>query len=313
MGRGLPTHLVLLVLLWPGGACAADSSLWRWIPPDSNLLAWADVSSIRRTPLGAWLDAKISGQQWLPASNAMGNRPIVWEIHELLAGGRADSPARSLIMVARVNLRREQVVTLTRSRRLETLAYSRALMWRPDPNGSWVGFLDGVLVMGRELDAVRRAVDRYRSNKSPESTRVGLAPLDQSHQAVFYCWGAPPASLPGIHSEILRAALSGDLIQRIRGLRLFADLDQSVHLDFVAEGADEAHAAALCDLARFVLSMLRLQTGPGLANAWERVSQGMQIGSEGTRCRVRVDSSYQDTVQILEACSGLFKRSFRSP
>lgn len=271
----------------PAATVSVDDSALKFLPAETQGVAFIDVAALRDAPLAADIL-----KQFPPTIESHG-------LGEFMAATGFD-PQRDLdkVTVAKIGNRDPLVIAqgridkfkfeqFFREKGREPEAYLGQTLYH-DGDGAFAVF-DNVVLMGH-LEAVKKAIDQMQLPGSLP-LRSDLTAAMQTIEAGNQVWAVGDFSAGDLKSAGIRGpAPALEMLKSLQGGTYQMRIDTDVHARATGNFADAESAKNLGDLARGALAVAKLQVAKQQPDVLH-VLDGIQISSSGTTLTVRIEES----------------------
>lgn len=270
------------ILVLSGAAFAADPGLMNLVMPDVKVLAGANVTSARISPLGQFLLLKISaGGQLQKLTAAAGVDPLQ-DVTEILAATTADVAAPGGLVLLRGNFKVDQILANFPADRIQTNGDNKIVIVS-DAKGKVqvaLAFIGTTIAIAGDAPAVTAALGRSTgSNAIDPKLAVQVNALAAANDA----WVVSTAGVAGLLPATGNAAQAAQMLKNVQGLSGGVKFGPGIQgqLEVVADTAKNAES--LGDVARLVISLASMNA-PKDAQTAEllKLVQTLQISTKGT-------------------------------
>ena len=270
------------ILVLSGAAFAADPGLMNLVMPDVKVLAGANVTSARISPLGQFLLLKISaGGQLQKLTAAAGVDPLQ-DVTEILAATTADVAAPGGLVLLRGNFKVDQILANFPADRIQTNGDNK-IVTVSDAKGKVqvaLAFIGTTIALAGDAPAVTAALERSTgSNAIDPKLAVQVNALAAANDA----WVVSTAGVAGLLPATGNAAQAAQMLKNVQGLSGGVKFGPGIQgqLEVVADTAKNAES--LGDVARLVISLASMNA-PKDAQTAEllKLVQTLQISTKGT-------------------------------
>ena len=281
-----PTAFLLPALLCASQFLhAADPQLLNMLPPDAKVVAGVNVDQARNSPFGQFLltlvPADPNFQQFVSTSGFDPRR----DLHEILVAATGPGKSAAHLFLARGIFDVDRLLSLApKPGHLKEQLYNGTRIFTgPGQDNMVFAFPDANTAVAGDLTGVKASLDRRGHASSLDAAlaaRVGVLSSTLDAWAVsalpFSALPPMPPSNGPVPTELLAK------IQQTSGGVKFGD---QVHLIGEATTGDPKDAAALGDVARFLIMMVQNQAPPEAAPALALI-RNLQVVAAGTTVRL---------------------------
>lgn len=270
------------ILVLSGAAFAADPGLMNLVMPDVKVLAGANVTSARISPLGQFLLLKIgAGGQLQKLTAATGVDPLQ-DVTEILAATTADAAAPSGLVLLRGTFKVDQILANFPADRIQTNGDNK-IVTVSDAKGKVqvaLAFIGTTIALAGDAPAVTAALERSTgSNAIDPKLAVQVNALAAANDA----WVVSTAGIAGLLPATGNAAQAAQMLKNVQGLSGGVKFGPGIQgqLEVVADTVKNAES--LGDVARLVISLASMNA-PKDAQTAEllKLVQTLQISTKGT-------------------------------
>ncbi len=289
-------------------AAAAEPSLLSLVPQDAVTIAGLDAAAARDSSLGRALlgsTEQADGSPLEALAQAAGfdlRRDLQEAVVALRSSADSDTPLillRGRFDAARIQslaagragsgLRRYRDVTLVTG--VSASGGVRALA-APSPS---------LFVAGR-LEDVQDAIDRWSGQASPPSNIARQADELRSGSQLWLLSRQPVSALASrAEDRNVSGVLQGDLFAAIEEWRLQVRLGSPIRAEAQAATQNPKDAAALADVAQFLVTLTRTQKARGAAGELLRAIQDFEVSAEDSRAFLRFSVPEDKAALLLRA------------
>jgi len=291
--------------LW---ASAADLSLLELVPGDAVTIAGLDAAAAWESPFGRGLlgnAEQAAGSPLATLAKAAGfelGRDLAEAVVVLRPSADGDAPLillRGRFDAARIQslaagragsaLRRHGGIDLVTG--VSAAGGVRALA-APSPS----------LFLAGSLPDVQAAIDRWSSQPSPPSPIARQAEQLRSGSHLWLVSRQPVSALASqTQDRNVSGLLQGDLFAAIEEWRLQVRLGSPIQVEVQAATQNPKDAAALAEVAQFLVTLTRTQNAGGSAGSLLRAIQDFVASAEGNRAVLRFSVPEDKAAPLLRA------------
>lgn len=270
------------ILILSGGAFAADPGLMNLVMPDVKVLAGANVTSARISPLGQFLLLKIGANGQLQKLTAAAGVDPLQDVTEILAATTADVAAPGGLVLLRGTFKVDQILAHFPADRIQTNGDNK-IVTVSDAKGKTqlaLAFIGTTIALAGDAPAVTAALDRSTgSNAIDPKLAVQVNALAAANDA----WVVSTAGIAGLLPATGNAAQAAQMLKNVQGLSGGVKFGPAIQgqLEVVADTAKNAES--LGDVARLVISLASMNTPKDEQTAeLLKLVQTLQISTKGT-------------------------------
>jgi len=272
----------------PAATVPVDAVSLKFLPPETQSLAFIDVGALRTAPL---LKDALNGKNInLPAQFDEFLRATGLDVQrDLDRVTIAKMNARQGFAVAQGRIDKFKAEQYFKDKGKQPEAYLGQSLYR-DGNGAFV-FFDDVVLAG-EVAAVKKAIDQMQLPGSLPLRPELMAAL-QTIEPGNHVWGAGTVSM----KDFERLGVPGprqvaDIVKTLRTGTYQMRVDTGIHAKAVGNFADAESAKNVSDLARGALAIGKLQLAKQKPELLQIVD-GIQVSSSGATVTVLIEESEQ--------------------
>lgn len=269
---------LFVALVAPAMMVAADPTLLRMVMPDAKVVAGIHVEQAKSSPFGKFLLSRMQvddpGLKSFVSQTGFDPRRDVSEI--LIASNwQSATPEGRWLVMGRGTFDLGKIAQAAQANGATILdhqgvtVYQNSQKQQPNAPGG-LAFLDPSTAVMGDLDSVKAAIDRERSNTPPSAKLLDKIGDLSSQNDFWFATLVPLAEFSGaIADPNLNSAMKGNLLAGILeasgGIRLGDTL--AVHAETVARS--EKDAQALVDVVKFMAGMVQMnrQNNPAAEQA----------------------------------------------
>jgi hypothetical protein len=284
----------------PAAPVSIDPASLKFLPPETQGIAFVDVAALRNATLvqNALQTATLDFQKGLANFvDATGLDPQK-DVDRITAGKLGDN---QVLMIIQGRIDKFKAEQFFRDKGKEEETYLGQTIYH-DGDGGFV-FLDGVVLMGGQLEAVKKGLDQM---SLPGSTplRADLTAAIQTIEAGNQVWAVGDFSIADMPAAIREPAPIVELLKSLQRGTYQMRIDSDIHARATGTFSDENSARNIGDLARGALAVAKLQVAtqqPDMVH----VLDGIQVSNSGPTLTVRVDESGDLLNKIGHGLNGL--------
>jgi hypothetical protein len=282
-----------------------DHGLLNLVPQGTQVLAGFQIEQGKASALGQYLLQRAGAEepQFQKFMDATGFDPRR-DLQEVLVAtpGPATAGKHSVVVLARgsFDIAHMKQGMVAKGGRVENYQGVDLLTGNGTDTGS-VAFLDSTLAVAGDRDLVKSVIANRRTPSTIDAQLIQKADkLSQDNQAWFASLvpgsALPHRQRPGQGEKINTAALQS-ILQSSGGVRLNSN---SVDIAVDAVTRSEKDAQALCDVVRFLASMVQMQrTNKGPAALLAPSLDEMQLAATGDKMHLSLSVPEKVVEQIL--------------
>jgi hypothetical protein len=275
------------VSMIPAAPVAIDDPSFRFLPPETQAVAFIDAAALRSAPL---VQEAFAYQPTLEMSSrdaeffvAAGINPLR-EINKVTF---AKIGAKSGFAVLQGQYDRFKVEQLLKDSGKQVEAYLGQNVYR-NGDGAFVLF-DSVVVAG-DVDGVKKAIDQMQLPGSLP-LRSDLMASIQTIEAGNQVWAAGDITIADLGSMGLRGpAPVVEMLKSLKGGTYQMRVDSGIHARITGNLSDFESAKNLADLARGALALAKMQVGQKQPDAIPLLD-GIQVSNNATTLTIDVEES----------------------
>jgi len=286
--------LILAGLLTIGGAAfGADPKLLNLVMPDVKVLAGANVTSARISPLGQFLITQLQGNgvQFKSLIAATGFDPFT-DVTEVLAASTVDPAKPGALVMMDGTFKVDQIVAALQSQKNQGLqatvqTYAGAtLITLVDPKAKVnpaIAFVGTSIAVAGDLTSVEAALDRNSgANSIAPALAVRVAALSANDDA-WIVGDAPFSALFAGKGAAGGPMQALQMLQNIQSYSVALKLGESVNAAVQLEANSPENAEALGNVFKLVVSLgsMNAANDPQTASLMQLL-QKLQVSTSGT-------------------------------
>lgn len=270
----------------PAATVSIDEASLKFLPPDTQGVAFIDVAALRSAPLVQ--DVLKNKGLGLPGPSAdfvraTGLNPLQ-DVDKVTAGKIG---ARDGLIIVQGRIDKFKVDQFFRDKGKEPEAYLGQTLYH-DGDGAFV-VLDNLMVMG-QVDAVKKAVEQMQLPGSAP-LRSDLMAAIQTIEAGNQVWAVGDFSIGDLGAAGVRGpAPVLEMLKSLKGGTYQMRVDTGIHARATGNFADAASPKNLADMARGLLAVAKLQVAkqqPDVLHALD----GIQVTTRGSSLIVTIEES----------------------
>jgi len=279
---------ILLGVLSSAGAFAADTQLLNLVMPDAKIMAGANVTTTKISPLGQFILGQMGVDPGLQDFISKTGFDPRQDVTEILAASTGDPAAPGGLLLARGNFNVDKLVAAISAESKQTMqTYAGAtLITGPNEKISHaVAFIGTSIAVAGDLTSVKAALDRA---SGVNSISPALATQVQALSTTEDAW---TVSLASIGSLIPGAAAPKDstvaqtlgLIKNIQASSGGVKFGALIELTGQAVADTAQNATALADVVRMMVGLVTMTAGQDPhAAAAVQLLQSLKVSTDGT-------------------------------
>jgi hypothetical protein len=269
----------------PAATVSIDPASLKFLPPQTEGIAFVDVAALRNAALVA--DVLKTGS--LEVEKGMANFAYATGLNpqqdvDRITVGKLGT--NEILMIVQGNIDKFKAQQYFREKGKDEEIYLGQTIF-PDGDGGFV-FLDGVVLMG-QINAVKKGIDQM-SLPGSAPLRSDLTAAIQTIEAGNQVWAVGDFSLADLPPGVSDRTPVADLLKSLQRATYQMRVDTDIHARATGTFSDENSARNISDLARGALAVAKMQVAkqqPDMVHLLD----GIQVSNSGTMLTVRVDES----------------------
>jgi hypothetical protein len=270
----------------PAAPASIDDVSLRFLPPETQGLAFVDVAALRSAPLVQEVlsrkDVKYPGklEDFIAATGIDPRRDLDRVTMAKLT--------RDAFLVAQGRLDKFKIEQYLKDQGKRSEAYLGQTVYRDGDRA--VAVLDNNIVVTGQVDAVKKALDQRQLPGSPP-LRSDLVSAIQSIEAGNQVWAVGDVSVENLGAMGVRSPEPvADMMKALRSGTYQMRIDTGIHAKAVGTFADAQSAKDTGDLARGALAVVKLQAAKQRPEMLPLLS-GVDVSTSGSTVVVRIEES----------------------
>jgi hypothetical protein len=270
----------------PAATVSIDPASLKFLPPQTEGIAFVDVAALRNAALVA--DVLKTGS--LEFEKGMANFVYATGLNpqqdvDRITVGKLG--ANEILMIVQGNIDKFKAQQYFRDKGKDEETYLGQTIFHDDGNGGFV-FLDGVVLMG-QINAVKKGLDQM-SLPGSAPLRSDLTAAIQTIDAGNQVWAVGDFSLADLPPGVSDRTPVVDLLKSLQRATYQMHIDTDIHARATGTFSDENSARNISDLARGALAVAKMQVAKQQPDMIHLLD-GIQVSNSGTTLTVRVDES----------------------
>jgi hypothetical protein len=265
-----------------------DAASLKFLPPDTEGVAFVDVAALRNAALvqDVLKSATLEFEKEFEMANfvnATGVNPEQ-DVDRVTAGKLG---ANQILMIVQGRIDKFKAEQYFKEKGSAEETYLGQTIYR-DGDGGFV-FFDGLVLMGGQIDAVKKGLDQM-SLPGSAPLRSDLTAAIQTIEAGNQLWAVGDFSVADFPPALREPTPIVDMLKSLQRGTYQMRIDNDVHARATGTFSDENAARNITDLARGALAVAKMQAGqkqPDLVHLLD----GIQVSNSGPTLTVRVDES----------------------
>jgi len=284
--------VVAVVMGWvatatiPAAPVSIDSASLKFLPPETEGIAFVDVAALRSTALiqdvltTTTLDFQKGMANFVYATGVNPQEDV-----DRVTVGKLG--AHEILMVVQGRIDKFKAEQYFRDKAQDQETYLGQTIYR-DGDGGFV-FFDGLVLMGGQIDAVKKGLDQM-SLPGSAPLRSDLTAAIQTIEAGNQIWAVGDFSISDFPPALREHTPIVDMLKSLQRGTYQMRIDNDIHARATGTFSDENSARNIGDLARGALAVAKMQVAqkqPDLVHLLD----GIQVSNSGPTLTVRVDES----------------------
>jgi len=290
----------------PVAAVSVDDVSLKFLPPDTEGIAFFDVAGLRDSPLAQ--EELKNGALGLPRGlmefQSATGFDLQRDIDKVTLGKLG---AKDGLVIVQGRLDKFKIEQYLKDKGKESEVYLGQTLFHDGDSGILV--LNNVAVIG-PLAAVKRAIDQMQlPGSSP--LRSDLMAAIQTIEPGNQMWGVGSFSMNDLRAAGIRGpAPAVDMLKALESGTYQVRLDTGIHAQMTGKFSDADSARNVGDMARGFISLARVQVSrqqPDLA----RLLDGIQISNTATTLTMKVEESGELLKKLKPVYGPTIERQFQ--